>query len=474
MCNMLEGLEGVLCLADDVLVYGQNQEEHDKRLYAVFGRMQNAGLTLNKDKCVLGADKVKYLGHAVDQEGIRADPDKTAAIQAMRPPTNISELRRFMGMVNQLGKFSQNLAQISQPLRDLLSVKSAWVWGPAQEESFSSIKAELCQPTVFAFYDPDAEILISADASSYGLRAVLLQKMGHDLKPVSYASQSLLEAETHYAQIEKEALAITWACDYVLGRRFAIETDHKPLVPLLSTKLFDNLPPRVLRFRLRLMRFDFSIHHVPGKLMYTADTLSRAPTSTPHKSAVCLQEDVERLVAVVCSCLPGSEEVIDKYRVAQGQDTTVMTLVSYCSSGWPDKHQLKPEVKPYWQHRGKLTVNKGLLLFGDRIVVPKQLQVHTLEKIHQGHQGIERCRLRALSAVWWPGLTTDIETMVKQCHTCVKQTRHSKEPMIALDSPDYPWQRVGADLFELNRMNYLVVVDYFSCYFEVVKLTSTA
>ena len=76
--------------------------------------------------------------------------------------------------------------------------------------------------------------------------------------------------------------------------------------------------------------------------------------------------------------------------------------------------------------------------------------------------------------MWWPGLTTDNETMVKQCHTCVKQTRHHKEPMIALDSPDYPWQRVGADLFELKRMNYLVVVDYFSCYFEVVKLTSTA
>ena len=76
--------------------------------------------------------------------------------------------------------------------------------------------------------------------------------------------------------------------------------------------------------------------------------------------------------------------------------------------------------------------------------------------------------------MWWPGLTTDIETMVKQCHTCVKQTRHCKEPMIALDSPDYSWQRVGADLFELNRMNYLVVVDYFSRYFEVVKLTSTA
>jgi hypothetical protein len=172
--------------------------------------MLNAGLTVNKEKCVFGVDKVKYLGHVVDQEGIRADPDKTAAIQEMRPPTNVSELRRFMGMANQLGKFSQNLAQISRPLRELLSAKSTWVWGPSQEESFSSIKAELCQPTVLAFYGPDAEILISADASSYGLGAVPLQKLGHDWKPASYASRSLLDAET---QIEKEALAITWACE---------------------------------------------------------------------------------------------------------------------------------------------------------------------------------------------------------------------------------------------------------------------
>ena len=117
---MLEGIDRVLCLADDVLVYGQNQEEHDKRLYAVFGRMLNAGLTLNKEKCVFGVDKVKYLGHVVDQEGIRADPDKTAAIQEMRPPTNVSELRRFMGMANQRGKFSQNLAQISRHLGSYL------------------------------------------------------------------------------------------------------------------------------------------------------------------------------------------------------------------------------------------------------------------------------------------------------------------------------------------------------------------
>ena len=184
--------------------------------------------------------------------------------------------------MNQLGKFSPNVAQISQPLRELLSTKSAWVWGTSQDHAFLSVKTELTRPTVLALYNPMAETLVSADASSNGLEAVLLQKFEAEWRPVVFTSRSMSETETRYAQIEKEALAITWACDkfsiYILGRQFTVETDHKPLVPLLSSKQLDSLPPRILRFRLCLMRYHFNIKHVPGKLMYTTDTLSRAPT----------------------------------------------------------------------------------------------------------------------------------------------------------------------------------------------------
>ena len=107
-------------------------------------------------------------------------------------------------------------------------------------------------------YDPSAETRISADASSFGLGAVLLQKVEGQWKPVAYASRAMTETEQRYAQIEKEALAIVWACDkfscYILEKHFEIETDHKPLVPLLGTKHLDTLPPRVLRF---LARFDY-------------------------------------------------------------------------------------------------------------------------------------------------------------------------------------------------------------------------
>lgn len=135
---------------------------------------------------------------------------------------------------------------------------------------------------MLASYSPKAETCVSADASSFGLGDVLNQKQTDGTwKPVVFISRSLSEAEKHYAQIEKEALAATWACEqlssYLLGLKFRLETDHKPLLSLLSTKALEELPPRILRFRLRLMKFTFDIVHVPGKQMITSDTLSRAP-----------------------------------------------------------------------------------------------------------------------------------------------------------------------------------------------------
>jgi hypothetical protein len=165
-------------------------------------------------------------------------------------------------------------------LRELLSTKRAWLWGPEQESAFNKVKDELVQPIVLALYDPKASIKVSADASSFGLGAVLLQESEAGCKPVAYASRSMNETEQRYAQIEKEALAITWACskfsDYILGRKFLIETDHKPLIPLLNMKHLDVLPPRILRFRLRLAKFDYTVFHVPSKPLYATDALSRA------------------------------------------------------------------------------------------------------------------------------------------------------------------------------------------------------
>ena len=204
-------------------------------------------------------ESIKFLGHVIDKNGIHANPEKKTAISNMKPPQSISDLQRFMGLVNQLGKFSSRIAEISQPVRELLRSNRAWIWGPDQGKSFSEIKQELTKPAVLALYNPQAETKVSADVSSFGLGAILLQLNDRSWKPVTYASRWLMDMEKQYAQIEKEALATTWACEkfstYILGSPFLVESDHKPLVPLLNTKHLDDLPPWVLRFRLRLAKY---------------------------------------------------------------------------------------------------------------------------------------------------------------------------------------------------------------------------
>jgi hypothetical protein len=150
-------------------------------------------------------------------------------------------------MVNQMSKFAPNLAEITQPLRELLIKENQWVWGEPQRRAFQLVKEALTSTPVLAWFDPNRETVVSADASSFGLGAVLLQKQQTgDFKPVAYISRSMTPTEQRYAQIEKEALAFTWACehlaDYLIGLKFHIQTDHKPLVPLFSSKHLEELP----------------------------------------------------------------------------------------------------------------------------------------------------------------------------------------------------------------------------------------
>uniref|UniRef100_A0AAQ6ADS4 ribonuclease H n=1 Tax=Amphiprion ocellaris TaxID=80972 RepID=A0AAQ6ADS4_AMPOC len=267
MSQMLEGYEGVVCHADDIVVFGEDVKQHNERLHKVRQTLRKEGLTLN-EKCEFSKDKILFVGHCVTAEGVSPDPNKVRAIMEMPEPTDAEGVRRVMGMANYLGKFLPHLASYTRPLKDLLSEKNEWQWGAPQKDAFQKLKTELSSQRVLAPYSLTAETCVAADASSYGLGAVLTQAQPDGTwRPIVFISRGLTEAEKHYAQIEKEALAVTWACErlapYVHGLRFKLETDHKPLVPLLSTKALDELPPRVLRFRLRLMKFTFDIVHVP-------------------------------------------------------------------------------------------------------------------------------------------------------------------------------------------------------------------
>ena len=476
MNEILRDLSGVVCHVDDILVFGRDREEHDSRLHGVLKRLEAAGVTLNKAKCQFSCTKIVFLGHVIDANGISPDPTKTEAIQKMKPPTNISELRRLMGMINQLNKFSPHIAHLSQPLRELLKSKTMWLWTAQHDEALNKLKDEICSHRVLAHYDVNAKTKISADASAYGLGAVLLQSHdGATWRPVAFASRALSETESRYAQIEKEALALVYACekfsDYVLGKNISLETDHKPLVPILGSKSLDTLPPRVLRFRIRLMRFQYSISHIPGKTLYMADTLSRAPLSLSNVEEMA--KDTEEFVQAIISSIPATKDYLEQYRNAQSQDTICSKLIEFCRAGWPNHKQLKGDLKKYWQFHSSFSTCDNLLLFGSRIVVPNSKQVETLQKIHQGHQGLQKCRLRVSKSVWWFGVTQDLEKFIRDCPTCQQTIPPQREPLMATPLPDHPWEQLATDLFHHNGLNYILLVDYYSRYVEVQKLTNT-
>ena len=148
-------------------------------------------------------------------------------------------------------------------------------------------------------------------------------------------------------------------------------------------------------------------------------------------------------------------------------------IIKYCRLGWPNKAKLNEVTLPYWESRGDLTLHNNLLLCGTRIIIPASRQREILIKIHEGHQGIQWCLLRAKHSVWWPGISSQIEKFAKECPHCVKEHNPLKEPLIPTPLPEYPWQRVGSDLFHLNGTTYLIVVDYFSRFPEVITLSST-
>ena len=215
----------------------------------------------------------------------------------------------------------------------------------------------------------------------------------------------------------------------------------------------------MFRFRLCLDRYDFSINHIPGKELYAANTLSRALHTSPGGNSIAFQQEVESYVESVIAALPASNNRLQQYQDAQETDPTCSSLHQYCTEGWPAKHKLPVVIRPYWGYRASFTLANNLLLYASRIVVPESLQKETLRKIHQG---IRCCRTRAQAAVWWLKMSSQIREIVQTCPDCAKYSTPPQDPMISSTLPDYPWQRVGSDLFQLHRHTYLLVVDYYS------------
>lgn len=266
-------------------------DEHIKQLDQLLETLQNNGITLKLPKCSFGVREINVFGHIVSGQGIRRDDNKIKAVTNAPKPKCASEVRSFLRLTNYCSRYVPDYSTVTYPLHQLTKTTSSFHWGKEQDESFTKLKQAIASPQVLAHYSLTAPTRLVVDASPWALGAVLLQQQADSTyRPIAYGSRSLTEVEMKYAQLEKESLAIIFACEhfhqYLYGRSFELETDHRPLEHIFKPKISlqgKSNPARVERWVLRLQEYDFKVVYRPGK-DNLADPLSRLPTKLPRSN----------------------------------------------------------------------------------------------------------------------------------------------------------------------------------------------
>ena len=359
MAQVLQGLSGVVCFIDDILVTGHTREEHKENLHKVLSRLRQYGLRLKKSKCKFFQKELEFLGHIISSEGIKPTEERVRSIQDAPRPVNKQELQSFLGLITYNSKFLPSLSHVLQPLNLLLRKNQEWVWKSAQQNAFTKAKQLLCKPCTLTHYDVKKPIKVYCDASPKGLGACLVHLMTDGSEqPVAYASTSLQSSEQKYAQIEHEALGIIFAVrrfhQYLYGRSLTLVTDHRTLCKIFGPK--EGIPPlaaaKMQRWALILSAYQYTIECILGKLNQCADCMSRLPSVSKRDSA----EEVHNIMEM--DNLPVTASQITKVTVSDRTLSTVITAVQH--GCWPSK--LTEDLLPYYRQWNELTVINGCLL----------------------------------------------------------------------------------------------------------------
>ena len=480
------GLSNFAKVVDDCIIYDNDLSTHKSRVRQVLQQARKHGITLSPRKFVFAQPEVRFCGVVLNADGWHMDNDKLRAIKEFPAPQNITDLRSFMGLVNQFTEFSCSLARIAEPLRALLSPSNEFQWLDQHTEIMNSVKEELLQAPTLAFYQFGVPTRLETDASRQGIGFALLQYQDDHWRLIHCGSRFITGAESRYAMIELECLAAVWAMkkcyNFLAGVEFDLVTDHKPLVPIFNSYTLDMIEnPRLLRLLLKSRRFQFSAHWRRGKEHFIADALSRYPVEHPDGNEN--NEESGKLFNLSVQhgkddsgspILPDMKH--DRLLQAAADDHEYQALLNVIEHGFPsDQSALPNMLRPYWQIRDQLSMERGIVLRGHRIVVPRPLRRKVLNDLHASHQGQVRTKRRARQTVYWPHICNDIDNMVRNCSECRKRLPSlPKEPMLPEAVPDLPFQSVGADLFSCEGYQFLVYVDRLSGWPCVAKMGRSA
>ncbi|UYV84065.1 hypothetical protein LAZ67_X001038, partial [Cordylochernes scorpioides] len=322
MDNVLMGLKWNICLCylDDIVVYSDTFEEHLERLSKVLSCLQQAGLTINPDKCLFGSTRIKILGHVVDKDGIQPDSEKVEAIKKFPVPKSVCDIQSYLGMCSYYRRFIKNFSKIAAPLQILLKKDQKFIWTQEQKDTFESLKKALMQKPVLGHFKESAITKLYTDASSYGLGAVLVQIQENQENPIPYASRKLSKAEKNYSTTERECLAVIWAIGkfrpYLYGRPFEVVSDHHSLCWLTGLK---DPSGRLARWALKLQDFDATITYKSGVKHKDADCLSRYPLpESPALTSLTLIQPPETFDFSTPNEWPKWRKRFERYLVVSG------------------------------------------------------------------------------------------------------------------------------------------------------------
>lgn len=476
---VLQGLPKVQVILDDMIITGAADSDHLQNVENVLRRLEEFGLRVNPEKCQFFKDSVEFCAHVIDKDGIHKTDKKIKAVVNAPIPTNVSEVRTWIAMVEYYHKFLPNLSTVLAPLFQLLHANHKWEWTKECDRAVEKTKEMMTSDLVLAHYDPKLPLKLHCDASSYGISAVISHVYpDKSERPISFASRTLTTAERNYAQIDREALSIIFGVKkfnmYLYARKFTLVTDCKVLVSIFNPK--KGIPmttaARMQRYALFLAGYDYDISYRKTSEHSNADGLSRFPLPTKRK------QTSEEKVVFYASLLDSFPVTFTEIAKSTVKDPILSKVLEFTRNGWPTSLP-DTQLASYCARQAEITISQECLVWGNRIIVPEKHQDAILKELHSSHPGIVKMKSLARSYVWWPHIDKDIETVANTCAPCISVLRAPPQATVhSWEFPDRPWSRIHIDFFgPFQGHMFIVVVDAHSRWVEIRimdKITSQA